>query len=284
MAIDIVEAPSDFTLRAVVRGAGGHAVSVSRHGDDVAVMLADGRELALLFTSQAEVETWRRLLEPAGIGPRMFGAGKGWLLIERVEGSELARVDLTEPWDLAAGWLGRVHGHFHRQAAGLRDSNPYLLEHGRSWFAAWCGRAHVTLAASPDPRARRLLRALEHYHRATRELAALPLTLVHGDLRPANVIVDVARRRVWARGWTAAAVGPGLLDLATLIEHSGDGESERLLRVYARAAKARVSSEDLARCRLHLALLGIGRAGTEPAFEVHDRIGEALVLAEALAL
>ncbi|HEX6390087.1 MAG TPA: phosphotransferase [Solirubrobacteraceae bacterium] len=280
----VTEAPTDTTLRAVVRGAGGQAVSVTRHGEDVGVLLADGRELTLFFVSQPEVETWRRVLAPAGIGPRLFGAGKGWVLIERIPGLDLSLAAMPLPWDLTAAWLGRVHAHFRRDAQSLRTTNPYLLEHGRSWFAAWCGRALVTLATSPDPRARRLLRALEHYHRATRELATLPMTLVHGGLRPAVVTVDADRRRVWARDWAAAGVGPGLVDFAMLTELAQEAERARLLRVYARAAKTRLSSEDLDRCRLHLALQAIGRSPADRSSQAHDRIGEALTLAEGLAL
>jgi hypothetical protein len=276
-------APSDTTLRAVVRGAGAHAVAITRRGEDVEVRLADGRELTLFFTAQCEVETWRRLLAPAGVGPRLFGSGKGWLLVQRAAGVDLAHVSMPGPWELTAGWLGRMHGHFHR-AGRLQETNPYLLELGRSWFAAWCGRALVTLACSPDPRARRLLRALEHYHRVTRELAALPLTLVHGDLRPANVLVDVAHRRVWARNWASAAVGPGVLDLAMLTEPVTDDERARMLRIYARASKTRVSAVDLDRCRLHLALQAIGRSAAQRSPQAHDRVGEALVLAEGLEL
>jgi aminoglycoside phosphotransferase (APT) family kinase protein len=284
LIVMVTDAPSEATLRAVVRGAGANAVSVTRNGEDVEVLLADGRELTLFFAEQAEVETWRRILAPAGIGPQVFGAGKGWVLVERVAGVALADAAMPLPWELAAGWLGRLHGHYGRNPDDLRAANPYLLQHGRSWFAAWCGRALVTLATSPDPRARRLLRSLEHYHRATRELATLPVSLVHGDLRPRNVLVDVARRRVWARDWGAAAVGPGLVDLAMLIEFADEAERARLLRIYARAAKARISSEDLDRCRLHLALQAIGRSPADRSSQVHDRIGEALTLAEGLAL
>lgn len=276
--------PDDSTLRAVVHGAGASAVAITRRGDDVEVLLADGRELTLFFTGKTEVETWRRVLDPAGVGPRLFGAGDGWLLVQRLPGVCLARIATPYPWDLAAEWLGHVHARFGPDAHELRRRNPYLVQVDRSWFAAWAGRALAALASSPDPRARRLLRALEHYHRVTRALAALPATLAHGDLRPGNVLVDVAGRRVWARDWRGALVGPGLLDLAALTDGCGDLERARLLRTYRAATSAPVSAADLDRCRLHLALREIGLARTERAAPVHDRIGEALTLAEALDL
>jgi aminoglycoside phosphotransferase (APT) family kinase protein len=281
MAID---APSDSTLRAVVRGAGANAVAVIRRGDDVEVVLADGRELTLFFTDKAEVETWRRILDPAAIGPRLFGAGDGWLLVQRLHGAALARVDAPLPWDLAAEWLSRLHEHFEADAADLRARNPYLGDFGRSWFAVWSGRAVAALASSPDPRARRLLRVLEHYHRVTSALATLPPTLVHGDLHCGNVLVDVAARRVWARDWRRAAVGPGLIDLALLAADCDDLARARLLRAYRDVSSARVSAADLDRCRLHLALQAIGGRSSRRSPQAHDLIGEALALAESLDL
>ncbi len=277
------EVPTDTTLRAVVRGAGAHAVSVIRRGDDVEVVLADGRELTLFFTDKAEVQTWRGVLAPAGVGPHLFGAGDGWLLVQRAPGIALARVATPLPWELAAEWLGRLHARFAPDATDLLNRNPYLGERGRAWFSVWAGRAVAALAPSPDPRARRLVRALEHHHRVADQLATLTPTLVHGDPQPGNVLVDVVSRRVWARDWRNAAVGPGLLDLAALTDDRDDLERARLLRAYRTGAPAGVAAADFDRCRLQLALQAIGGySGSVPT--VHDRIGEALTLAESLDL
>ena len=292
--------PSDTALLEIVRGSGAHAVSVTRHGTEVEVGLADGRRLTLVFTDLEhngapellrhpwrELETWRALLAPARIGPRLYGAGEGWLLIERAPGVALAQLTTPASWAAAVRWLGAVHAQFGERADRLRDANPYLLDLSQDWFAVWWGRALAALADSPDPRARRLRRALQRYERVERALAALPRTLVHGQLLASNVLVGAGERHVWARDWSMAAIGPGLIDLATLTAGCADAERARLLSTYRRAARTSVTAADLDRCRLHLALQAIALAAADSVLatpDAHDRIGEALDLAERLEL
>jgi len=292
--------PSDMALLEIVRGSGAQAVSLARRGADVEVGLADGRRLTLVFTDLdhgdvppllrhpwRELETWRGLLAPAGFGPRLYGAGEGWLLLEHGAGVALESVSVPAAWDSAVTWLGGLHAHFAARADSLREANPYLLDLSQDWFAVWWARALAALAASPDPRARRLRRALQRYERVERALARLPRTLVHGQLDTSKLLVDSGGRRVWARNWSMAAVGPGLIDLATLTAGRADAERARLLGVYRRAAKVRLTAVDLDRCRLHLALQAIAWAAADASVlgpDAHDRIGEALELAEALEL
>jgi aminoglycoside phosphotransferase (APT) family kinase protein len=267
-------------------------------------LLGDARTTKPTFLHQPgrEVETYRRILAPAGIGPRCIAAvadsdrPRHWLLLEKVPGVELWQVGELSVWEEVARWLGRFHARFAGQLDELRDANPYLLEHSASWFLSWCERARAALARSTDRRASKLRRALERYDDVITSLAGLPRTFVHGELYPSNVLVVPDKRpvRVCPVDWEMAAIGTGLVDLAALVGGWGVPEQQRLVSAYLdglpEAGAASPASEtlaaDLARCRLHLALqwLGWSTDWRPPREHAHDWVGEALTLVEELGL
>jgi Ser/Thr protein kinase RdoA (MazF antagonist) len=267
-------------------------------------LLGDARTTKPTFLHQPgrEVETYRRILAPAGIGPRCIAAvadsdpPRHWLLLEKVPGVELWQVGELSVWEEVATWLGRFHARFAGQLDELRNANPYLLEHSDSWFLSWCERARAALALSTDRRASTLQRALDRYDDVITSLAALPRTFVHGELYPSNVLVSPHKRpaRVCPVDWEMAAIGPGLVDLAALVGGWGVPEQQRLVSAYLdglpEAGAASPASEtlaaDLARCRLHLALqwLGWSPDWRPPREHAHDWVGEALMLVEDLGL
>jgi phosphotransferase family enzyme len=69
------------------------------------------------------------------------------------------------------------------------------------------------------------------------EDAALPDTLVHGDLWPINVFVDATPEGPCARlvDWDRVAVGPWSYDLSTLLHRLPPAERSRVLQRYRRA-------------------------------------------------
>jgi hypothetical protein len=287
--------------------------------EEVVVSFADGEQMTLIFKDLSrdrlledaratkpaflhqparEVETYRRILAPAGIGPRCVAAvaepPRHWLLIEKVPGVELWQIGELEIWEEVAMWAGRFHGRFAGRLEELRAANPHLLEHSRSWFRSWCDRATAALASSDDSRAPSLQRALGRYGEVIDALAALPLTFVQGEFYPSNVLVvpEEDPTRVCPVDWEMAAVGPGLVDLAALVGGWARAEQERLIAAYLRglpggepAAPASLAA-DLARCRLHLALqwLGWSTNWRPPPEHAHDWLGEALVLMQELQL
>jgi thiamine kinase-like enzyme len=152
------------------------------------------------------------------------------------------------------------------------------------------------LAASSDPRAPLLYTALERYDNVIAALAALPPTLVHGELYPSNVLVIPAQQpvRVCPVDWEMAGIGPGLLDLAALVGGWGLAERDRLAAAYldgvgatsGAAPCSQTPSIELARCRLHLALqwLGWSPDWSPPPEHAHDWLGEALEIVGELGL
>jgi Ser/Thr protein kinase RdoA (MazF antagonist) len=267
-------------------------------------LLRDARTTKPVFLHQPEreVETYRRILAPAGIGARCFAAvaepdpPRHWLLLEKVPGVELWQVGELSVWEEVARWLGGFHARFAGRIDELRGVNPYLLEHSVSWYRSWCERAKAALARSTDPRASILQGALDRYGEAIAPLAALPRTCVHGELYPSNVLVvrDDRHPRVCPIDWEMAAIGPGLIDLAALVGGWDPPERGRLVAAYLSGLPegdaARPASEtlnaDLARCQLHLALqwLGWSPDWRPPPEHAHDWIGEASRLAQELGL
>jgi Ser/Thr protein kinase RdoA (MazF antagonist) len=267
-------------------------------------LLGDARTTKPEFLHQPgrELETYRRILAPAGIGARCFAAvaetdpPRHWLLIEKVPGVELWQVGELSIWEEVARWLGGFHARFAGRIDELRGANPYLLEHSLSWYRSWCERARAALARSTDPRASTLQDALARYGEAIAPLTALPRTFIHGELYPSNVLVvrDDRPPRVCPIDWEMAAIGPGLIDLAALVGGWDPPERERLVAAYlsgspegdARHPAPQALSAELARCRLHLALqwLGWSPDWRPPPEHAHDWIGEASALVQELEL
>jgi Phosphotransferase enzyme family len=257
---------------------------------------------AFLHEPSRELETYRRILVPAGIGAHCFAAvaepdpPRHWLLLEKVPGVELWQVGELSVWEEVARWLGGFHGRFASRIDELRRANPYLLEHSVSWYRSWCERARAALARSDDPRASTLHAALDRYGEAIAPLAALPRTFVHGELYPSNVLVvrDDRGPRVCPIDWEMAAMGPGLVDLAALVGGWAPSERGRLVAAYlsglpegdADRPAAETLEADLARSRLHLALQWLGWSPDwwPPPEHAHDWIGEASMLVQELGL
>jgi hypothetical protein len=329
----VTEAVSDQELIAVLDERQGHEVvelarqpyryATSAPLEELRVLMDDGAEMVLIlkdlrrdrligdarmtkptFLHQPgrEVETYRRILGPAGIGPDCVAAvaepdpPRHWLLLEKVPGVELWQVGELSVWEEVARWLGGFHASFAGHFDELREANPFLLEHSDSWYRSWCERARAALAGSTDRRASELQGALDRYDEVIAPLAALPRTFVHGELYPSNVLVvrDHAPLRVCPVDWEMAAIGPGLIDLAALVGGWGPSEQGSLVAAYlsglpqgdAASPPSKTLGADLARCRLHFAMqwLGWSPDWRPPPEHAHDWIGEALALVEELGL
>lgn len=266
-------------------------------------LLGDARVTKPVFLHEPdrEIETYRRILAPAGLGPELIAAcsqtdpPRHWLLLEKVPGVELWQVGEFSVWEAVASWLGRFHAGFASRVDEVSRANPRLLHYSGEWFRGWCARARAALAASGDMRAPLLDAALERYDTVIAAVLALPRTFVHGELYPSNVLVVPAEHpvRVCPVDWEMAGIGPGLIDLAALVGGWSDAERDRLAAAYREslgvtkvAVTPQALSLDLARCRLHLALqwLGWSTDWQPPPQHARDWLGEALSLVGQLGL
>jgi aminoglycoside phosphotransferase len=214
-----------------------------------------------------EIEAYR-LLAGRRLGtPAYYGAGRGWILLEKVPGIELAQIGELEAWRRAARWLARLHATF----AGTPPFSRLLLDHDAAYYRLWPQRA---AARAPE-----VAWIASRYEPVVERLVALPKTLIHGEFYASNVLV--AGERVAPVDWEMAAVGAGLVDLAALVTGWTGEERAAILAAYPG-----VDDLAMAACRLHLALqwLGWSTDWTPPPAQAYDWLGEVRETAERLGL
>src|SRR5207248_3127413 len=122
-----------------------------------------------------------------------------------------------EHWETAAQRLASFHSHFAARADALTACD-FLLRLDVDYFAAWAKRALDALADQSAELAEQLKDVILRYGVACELLAARPVTLVHNDMAPKNVIADRSHTppRICLIDWEMAGVGCGLLDLVHL--------------------------------------------------------------------
>jgi hypothetical protein len=193
-----------------------------------------------------EVHIYRDLLAGTGLGtPEYHGSlldecgGRLWLLLELVDGVQLRECDF-EAWIAAAAWLARLHGHFAGRAAEL-DRSPLLIRHDEDYFCSRAEEAVRDLRQFSGGAQRRLADLLVGYEELAATMARQPRTLVHGNYRPKNVVIQQASggTRVAPVDWEVAAIGSPLYDLGHLLDGFRGEQLRALLAAYESEAQAR---------------------------------------------
>lgn len=290
--------------------------------EELDVRLEDGTTLALIFKDVSqeallvsarqakpdflldplrEIEVYRAILAPQGLGPTWYGAavdpeaGRSWLFLERVPGIELYQVGDLAVWKAVAHWLAALHERF----AGCIDALAevaHLLRYDGTLYRRWMERAKAFIHQAGEQDAMRGIDWLaERYEAAVEQLVALPSTFIHGEFFASNVLVrqQAGSTRVCPVDWEMAAVGPGLVDLAALMAGSWAEEQKAALAsaywgaLQRREGMAEATFEEaLDCCRLHLAVqwLGWSQDWVAPPEHAQDWLQEALFLAQRLRL
>ncbi|TMK58970.1 MAG: hypothetical protein E6G51_01280 [Actinobacteria bacterium] len=239
-----------------------------------------------------EIAVYRDLLGPAGLStPRFHGAAvdpahaRWWLFIERIEGEVLTDVGELEVWCETAAWAARL-------GAAVEPTDQVLLERDARWHEHWIDTAAAALREG-GPRDRDTAEALARARSSVvGRLLSLPTAFVHGELYPANVLVERTGggpARIAPVDWELAGTGPYALDLAALVSGWGGDERNVICRAFHEdLGPARPSFGELTAavdlCRLALALQWIGWSpGWEPPeAHQHDWREEAARLLEAV--
>jgi Ser/Thr protein kinase RdoA (MazF antagonist) len=262
---------------------------------------------AFLYDPLREIEAYRSILAPRRLGPTCYGAviddriGRYWLFLERAPGLELYQVDLAV-WRQVARWLAAMHTSLGAQAESpTRAQSAHLLSYDADFFRVWLRRAQTFLqqieASQSGADQRGIEWLAERYDQVVERLAALPVTMIHGEFYASNVLVQqtAGDLRVCPVDWEMAGVGPGLIDLAALIAGGWTEEEKSSLALTYYEARpfdsgwSPASDEFLAAldcCRLHLAVQWLGWAPewSPPPEHAQNWLGEALCLAEQLGL
>jgi hypothetical protein len=256
---------------------------------------------AFRYDPLREIRTYRDLLAPARLGTATYYGSvvcpeseRYWLFLDRVLGVRLSEVGEFAAWEETARRLAAIHTAFADRADRLaRDGWPH---HDGEYYRLWADRAEQFARAADPPlapaTARRLRRLVENYDRVVGRLLALPVTLIHGEFYPSNVLIEPrdGPPRVCPVDWETAAVGPGLIDLAALTAGGwADGQRRALISAYRESLPGGSGDEiltDLDHCRLHAAVQWAGWSTdwSPPPECARDWLDDALTLAESLGL
>jgi aminoglycoside phosphotransferase (APT) family kinase protein len=140
-----------------------------------------------------------------------------------------------EHWFTAARRLAQLHAHFAARADTLNDS-PSLLRLDRTYLRDWAQRGHAAVAEQAPDLAAALAPVIDRYDEVADLVCRQPVTLVHNDLAPKNVLADRSSSpaRICFIDWEMSGVGCGVLDLVHL-KHGLDPASDRqMCDVYCR--------------------------------------------------
>ncbi len=277
-------------VRAVYKAAGAGAQLPAARGVKPEAVCDPGRE------------TWVYESVLAGDGvadaPRLLSSGTladggRWLLLEWAGSVDLGQVGDRAVWSEAAARLARMHAWGEARVDGLVRGSALRWD-DPALHLMWARRARDSYAGEKrDP----LAPLWDRYATVAERVAALPGTLVHGDLNAANVLVtrSPAGMRIRFIDWETAGVGPGLLDLASLTSgRLPEKHRAAMLAAYrANLGPSRLGAlpaadfdEALAWCRLALAVqwLGWSPGWSPPPAHAHDWRAEALGLARRLGV
>jgi Phosphotransferase enzyme family len=203
-------------------------------------------------SGQPDKQRWDRellvyevLLRDPGLPvPRHYGArwnaatGRQELFLEYVDDWPL-KYQCLEHWVTAARRLAHLHAHFAERADVLRSCG-FLLRLDVPYLAAWAARACCAVGERSPELAAQLQEMLKSYGRSCELLARQPLTLVHNDLAPKNVLADrsVSPARICFVDWELAGAGCGLLDLVHLKYGLDAADEAEMIAAYRSALRS----------------------------------------------
>ena len=170
-----------------------------------------------------EAETYRELLAPFGLGPRFFGAVEDGestcLVLEHV--ANATRLASSDESGLVAA--ARWAGEFHARYEGAQP--PHLPVYDRGYYVAWARRARELWSVVEG-----VERACARFELSLGALLAAPQTVIHGEFGPENILVN--GESVCPVDWESAAVGPGEVDLALVVQDWPEPWRSDAIRAY----------------------------------------------------
>lgn len=155
--------------------------------------------------------------DPAASDDSTNDQASHWFVTPFYPGSTLTFVDEVPPTIIDA--LAQVHAHFAARVAEF----DYLERIDAAFFRRTFDNALTILAKAlqekPHPifaEAQRALTTARANKQLYQALAALPLTLTHGDVHPGNMLITPTGQAMLI-DWGNACLAPAMLDLANMV-------------------------------------------------------------------
>jgi len=233
-----------------------------------------GRRPGMEERHEREMRVYRDILREAELGtPRYYGSlwdrpqGLFGVLLELVPGTPVRYCEFPY-WLSAAGWLGRMQGHFARHST-LLEKCDFLLKHDEHFFHSVAEKAARSVSERSPELARLLTPLLSDYDKVVKTLASPFTTLVHGSYGAGQVLANpgIEPLRLSPIDWEFAGVGPALYDLGVLVDGFKTPRLDELLETYRRETTAHgvpVPDNDTMNrvihcCRLHRVMHHLSR-------------------------
>lgn len=186
-----------------------------------------------------EAVVYRDVLQPLSLTSATFyGAFTDvdseytWLILAYL--GEASRLNLSTRANQALGWASRWLGQFHAATELRLASGSYseLRAHTADYYRGWADRVNESTRPFHDqyPWVPDICKRFED---SIPSLIAGPLTVIHGEYYPKNILVD--GERIYPIDWQTAAIARGEMDLASLIEGWGDGPVRTAVEEYCSA-------------------------------------------------
>jgi len=190
-----------------------------------------------LAPSSRELSMYQSILSPEHFGTLRLYAHRWdparrlfWIFLE--DGGRILLhnfVDM-ERWTAAGRWAARFH------AAG-RTLGPsqvaFLPRYDHAHYRGCADRVGAILPNLQIPERVLVERGLQRYAGYVDRLAALPPTVIHGQLFGRNVMLRraTAERRIVVIDWETAALGPGTFDLVSLTSGKWTDDERQAMRL-----------------------------------------------------
>jgi hypothetical protein len=182
-----------------------------------------------------EARVYRHVLEPLAMAtPRLCATyegrgGRTWMAIEYLE--HCMRLNLAPPGpEGAAEWIGRFHARNETRLS--EPALQFLTVYAADYYRGWARRT-IKSARRFRLDKGQIGSLLEVFEHAIEILLEPPLTVIHGEYYPSNVLWRP--NSVHPVDWESAAIAAGEIDLAALTEHWSPDYVERCEAAYIRA-------------------------------------------------
>ena len=236
----------------------------------VTCRMADGRELKVLCKYADshndshgnrgdigyEAQVYRNILRPGRVSaPAFYGVQNSrgdefCLILEFLEGAaHLNKSEDSGAMLKAARWIGKFHASHETQLC--ESSIAFLKLYDLEYYQGWVQRT-LRFAGRLHPDFPWLKPLCRRFGKILPELFSFPVTIIHGEYYPQNILVQEGAIR--PVDWQTAALAIGEIDLATLTDRWSEDITRQCVLEYRRARWPEGAPEDCERAWLMASL------------------------------